>query len=81
MTFTPDDLQSYLPFFIDAEYPKKEEGDEDKGMRGEAIVACALFILWLKNNVTEKKNYEKGNTTRELASELESELQRLKEKT
>lgn len=52
MKLSPDDLQSFLPFFMDEEYPKGREHPD----RGHAIVHICHFILWLKEHVKEKKS-------------------------
>ena len=49
MKFSIEEMQSYLPLFIDAEYKKGKDKD-----RGTAILAVALFLMWLKNNVKKK---------------------------
>ena len=49
MKFTPSELQSYLPFFIEDEYPKGKTKE-----RGSAVVAIALFLVWVEENVKEK---------------------------
>lgn len=55
MNFTPDDMLSLLPFFIDSEFPKHPKLYKGRSKRGEAIVTCALFIQWLKDNVKKSK--------------------------
>ena len=50
-TFGTEDMYAYLPLFIEAEYPKDTTKD-----RGNAIVACVLFIQWLSKNVKTRKN-------------------------
>ncbi len=47
MKLTPDEMQQYLPFFIDEEFPKGSKS------RGHAIVHIALFLQWIKKHVKD----------------------------
>lgn len=48
MKLSPDEMQTLLPMFIDAEFPKGKNKDRDA-----AIVHVALFLMWLKKSVKE----------------------------
>ena len=48
--YTLDELQAILPEFIDDTHPKGESKD-----RGQATVAIALFIIWLRKKELHEK--------------------------
>lgn len=48
MTYTLHELQSLLPFFIEAEFRKKKD-------KGAAILHISLFLDWVKKNVKQTK--------------------------
>lgn len=55
-----EDLQAFLPMFIDAEFPKGGKGKwlgvgiNEIELRGLAILHVTLFIEWCKKNIKTK---------------------------